>query len=109
MFVQNPTSLTHIISTSSEGDVFKIRVNCCVLLSVVMGAVAETGPDSNESIIPMSAVPEPLKRPGSKGRSHARAPSPSYVPNATVWLWLRFASPEAREASTATKQPQKKS
>jgi hypothetical protein len=61
----------------SDGDVFKIRSNCCVLLSIVMGSVSGDGPkgaqEGHGGVIPMAALPEAVKPAGAldaQGKKH---------------------------------------
>lgn len=56
----------------SSSDIFKIRSNCCVVLSLVMGTVA--GDDievdgSEQGVISMAPVPEPFDEVDSKGEA----------------------------------------
>ena len=75
-------SLVDMVGISKESEpevlgihsdvIFRIRSNCCTLLSVIMGYVAGEDPPkdddggSNQTILPMDAVPAPYEPPQRK-------------------------------------------
>ena len=62
----------------SANDIFKIRANCCVLLSIVMGSVAGDGDggtvraDEPQQVLAMAANPEPPPSEAKAAGTHAR-------------------------------------